>query len=668
MKERVHSSTEAHKPYSRPARIPWKGMIPMLASIQDKEKTVREVQRRENRPGLTVTETRRLDRPVGRRTDKPGKTGFMKAAALLGCLFLLLLGQPAAAAPAAEPPLDELLPPVGSALVEAGQSRWDAAAADLDTFAALWRSANAETPDPALAGPAAAVDAALLEAADALEAGGGTPASTALSTLARSVDAYVSAASGTGGADTGAAGREAAAKLLPAAERVREAARSGDFAAAAEAYRAVVNGWTPAERGIRADNPAVYGLLETKMSLLRISLQAEPPREEAALKEAEALYTLLAGYSEGKAVDTGGASAEPASIEGLIGYLKQASAAATAGDSAGAAGIMEQFIAAWPSAEGKVQIASPKVYANIENESAAVTGDLLSNPPKLEQALAAMDNMLSELAPLAGDTSYTAWDAALILLREGLEAILVLAALLSYLKRDGRPKTQRWIWSGAAAGLLVSILLAVILSLTISKAASGSARELIEGITGLVAVIMMLTIGRWLHGKSNTAAWNNYVGVQVGGALARGNLWSLFLVAALAILREGAETTIFYVGMAPSIAVTQLLLGIGGALAVLIILGYAIIALSAKLPVAAFFRIATVLIYYLVFRFLGESIHSLQIAGRVPAHAEDGLPSIGWLGLYPTWETLVPQLIILAFILWELMRSRTAAGKSRTVE
>ncbi|WP_039835322.1 FTR1 family iron permease, partial [Paenibacillus sonchi] len=333
-----------------------------------------------------------------------------------------------------------------------------------------------------------------------------------------------------------------------------------------------------------------------------------------------------------------------------------------------AAGIMEQFIAAWPSAEGKVQIASPKVYANIENESAAVTGDLLSNPPKLEQALAAMDNMLSELAPLAGETSYTAWNAALILLREGLEAILVLAALLSYLKRDGTPKTQRWIWSGAAAGLLVSILLAVILSLTISKAASGSARELIEGITGLVAVIMMLTIGRWLHGKSNTAAWNNYVGVQVDGALAKGNLWSLFLVAALAILREGAETTIFYVGMAPSIAVTQLLLGIGGALVVLIILGYAIIALSAKLPIAVFFRIATVLIYYLVFRFLGESIHSLQVAGRVPAHAENGLPSIGWLGLYPTWETLVPQLIILAFICWELLRSRTAAGKSRIVE
>lgn len=587
----------------------------------------------------------------------------IRAALLLIGLLLLLPGAPASASGA---PLDELLPPVGSALVESGQSRWDAAAADVESFAALWRSANEGTPDPALAGPAAEVDAALAAAAQALAAGGGAPAKAALSTLARSVDAYVTAAAGGGGGDSGAAGRAAAAKLLPAAERTRDAARSADWTAAAEAYRAVVNGWTPAERGIRGDNPAVYGLLETKMSLLRIALQAEPLREEAALAESEALVALLSGYSEGKAVDTGSAPAEPASIEGLISYLNKASASAEAGDSPAAAAIMEQFIIAWPSAEGAVQIASPKVYANIENESTAVTGYLLSDPPKLAGALEIMDNMLAELTPLAGEQTYTAWDAALILLREGLEAILVLAALLAYLRREAEPAARRWVWSGAAVGLAGSIGIAVLLTYTISQAASGGARELIEGIAGLVAVVMMLTVGRWLHGKSSTAAWNKYVDRQMQGALAKGNLWYLFFIAALAILREGAETTIFYAGMAPAIATSQLLLGIGGALAVLIVLGYAIIALSARLPIAAFFRTATVLIYYLVFRFLGESIHALQVAGKIPAHAESSLPSIGWLGLYPTWETFVPQILILAFILWELLRGRQASRRMRT--
>jgi high-affinity iron transporter len=589
-----------------------------------------------------------------------------KAAGLIlfSIICILMLSNPAGAE--GDGPVDELLPPVGSALVEAGQSRWDAAAADVEAFAALWRTANANTPDPALAGPAAAVDAALADAAAALAAGDGAPAKTALSTLARSVDAYVTAATGTDGGDTGAAGQETAAKLLPAAERTRDAVRSADWNAAAAAYRDIVSGWKPAERNIRADNSAVYSLLETKISLLRIALQAEPLREESAKSEAEGLYQLLADYSEGKAIDAGDTSGKPASIEGLISHLNKASSTAKAGNSAEAANIMEQFIVDWPSAEGQVQIASPAVYTNIENESAAVTGYLLSNPPKLDQALKIMDNMVTELTPLAGETTYNAWDAALILLREGLEAILVLSALLAYLKRDGNTKAQKWIWSGAAVGLVASIALAVILTYTISRAASGGAREMIEGITGLVAVIMMLTIGRWLHSKSNTANWNNYVGRQVDGALAKGNLWSLSSVAALAILREGAETTIFYVGMAPSIKVSQLLLGIGSALVILGIVGYAIIALSAKLPIAAFFRTATLLIYYLVFRFLGESIHSLQVAGKLPAHVQDGLPSISWLGMYPTWETLVPQLLVLAFIVWEILRNR-APKASQTV-
>ncbi|WP_379130635.1 FTR1 family protein [Paenibacillus sp. sgz500958] len=587
-----------------------------------------------------------------------------KSAALLLILCALLLCAPLPGLSAESSGRhDELLPPLGAALVEAGQGRWDAAAADVETFAALWRAAQEGTPDPALAGPAAAVEAALADAASSLAAGGAkpAPAKAALSTLAGAVDAYVTAASGTGGGEgSTAAGREAAAVLLPAAEHTRDAALRADWAAAKAAYQAIVDGWTPAESAIRKDNPAVYGQLETTMSLLRIALQAEPLRVDAAKAKSEALYTLLADYSAGKSAAGGTTdAAQPASIEGLLAYLSEARSAAADLDSTSAADVMEQFIAAWPQAEGKVQIAAPEVYTSIENESAAATGYLLSDPPKLEQALTVLDNMISELIPLAGEAKYTAWDAALILLREGLEAILVLAALLAYLKRSGSQGARKWIWSGAAAGLAGSAGMAVILTYVISRAAAGGAREMIEGITGLIAVVMMLTIGRWMHGKSSTSSWNSYVGRQMDGALATGSLWSLFSISALAILREGAETTIFYVGMAPSIEASQLLLGIGGSLILLILLGYAIIALSARLPVALFFRAATLLIYYLVFRFLGESLHALQVAGKIPAHVQAGWPSVSWLGLYPTLETIIPQLLLLLFIAWELVRRRT---------
>lgn len=138
----------------------------------------------------------------------------------------------------------------------------------------------------------------------------------------------------------------------------------------------------------------------------------------------------------------------------------------------------------------------------------------------------------------------------------------------------------------------------------------------------------------------------------MGHALTRGSLWSLFAVSELAILREGAETAIFYIGMAPAIEPPQLLIGIGAAIAILVVLAFAIIKFSVRLPIRAFFLTATVLIYYLVFRFLGESIHSLQAVGKLPGHTASSFPSISWLGMYPIWETFVPQVAVLIFMVW----------------
>ncbi|KHF32464.1 Ferrous iron permease EfeU precursor [Paenibacillus sp. P1XP2] len=96
-------------------------------------------------------------------------------------------------------------------------------------------------------------------------------------------------------------------------------------------------------------------------------------------------------------------------------------------------------------------------------------------------------------------------------------------------------------------------------------------------------------------------------------------------------------------------------------------MGYAIIALSAALPIRAFFLVATLLIYYLVFRFLGDSIHSLQVAGRLAAHSDPSLPSVSWLGMYPTWETFIPQMVILAYIIWQVLRQEIGRSKNSRV-
>ncbi len=557
---------------------------------------------------------------------------------------------------------DHLMPAVGSILVEAGHAQWKQANLDLNELQSLWNSVKAETPaEGSNSELVANVDTALAEATTKLNDGGGEPAKQALTTLARAVDAYVSSVQNdTQSVDPNKlTGPSAAQLLLPAAKNSLNAIIEEDWPLAKQNYRQLIDEWSEVENTIRTDNNVLYSQLETKITLVRVAIQAEPPRQEQANQEMQTLLSLLSDYAQGKTMALGNDSNNQTySLEELLIILKEARQQTENGQSADAVKQMEQFITIWPTVEGKVQISSPSTYTRIENETALVTGQLLSNPPKLTEAIQIMNTMIAELEPIVGEQQYTAWDAALILLREGLEAILVLAALLSYLKRSDNTKGRKWIWSGAATGLVGSAILALILIYTISQAASGSARELFEGITGLVSVVMMLTIGHWLHSKSNTTAWNNYVGARVDSALARGSLWSLFSVSALAILREGAETTIFYVGMAPSIDPYQLLLGIGIALVILIILGYAIIALSVRLPLRAFFLTATMLIYYLVFRFLGESIHSLQIAGKISAHAVEKLPSISWLGMYPTWETFLPQIAALIFIGWQLVRTK----------
>ncbi|MDQ1235425.1 high-affinity iron transporter [Paenibacillus sp. SORGH_AS306] len=554
--------------------------------------------------------------------------------------------------------VDQLLPLVGSALVDAGQQKWTDAQQELDTFATAWKAIDTS------AAPTEAneVNTALTDAQTALGKSSTDPkaATSALGTLARAVNTFSEtgqAKSSATSSSTGPSqqGLTAVKVILPLADTTIQHIDQHNWQAAQDSYKQIVNSWPDVENAIRADNFTVYSQLEVKMSMIRVALQADPPREEQAKADTQALITLLNEYAAGDIADTAPASGT-VRLSDAVTLLQQVQTAVTNQDQTQASDLMTQFISMWPLVEGEVQISSASTYTAIENEMAEVQGYLVSNPPLWSQANTVIVTMLDELTPLTSKTSYTAWDAAIILLREGLEAILVLAALLAYAKRSGSRTAGNYIWSGAISGLVLSGVMAAIFVYAFSQvSSSGSTREMIEGITGLVAVVMMLSVGHWLHQKANLKNWNTYIENQVSGALERGSLWSLAIVSGLAILREGAETAIFYIGMAPAIALSQLILGIAIALVILIVIAVLIIKFSVKLPIRPFFLTATVLIYYLVFRFLGESIHALQVAGKFPAHTVAGLPSISWIGMYPTWETFIPQMIVLIWMVWRLI-------------
>lgn len=301
----------------------------------------------------------------------------------------------------------------------------------------------------------------------------------------------------------------------------------------------------------------------------------------------------------------------------------------------------------WPSVEGKVRTTDPALYSEIENNVPKSIGMLKSKRADLGEAEGIVTDLASRLQLIAGDTEYTFVDALFILLREGMEAILVIAGLLAFLRRTNNENKKGWIWGGAISGLLASAMMAIFITIFFSAITAATSREYLEGIIGLVAVAMMLTVGVWLHKKTNVLNWNHFMEQTMHKALAKGSLLSIGLLSFLSIFREGAETIIFYAGMAPSIALNQLLLGIGIALIILFVLGFFIIRYSAKIPMRPFFLVATWLIYLLTFKMVGVSIHALQVANILDIHYIQQIPFIAFIGLYPTLETIIPQLILL---------------------
>ena len=275
-------------------------------------------------------------------------------------------------------------------------------------------------------------------------------------------------------------------------------------------------------------------------------------------------------------------------------------------------------------------------------------GLLASTPPSTTEALAVIEEMRADLSPLVSVAQYGLADAAIIMLREGLEALLVMAALLAFLSKSGNTGKKSWIWLGGLAGIGASVVTAVLVQQLFAGPLAGANRELIEGFAGILAAAMLVYVSYWMHRKSHIGAWQSYIRQQSSSALARNSLLGLALIAFLAVYREGAETVIFYMGIAPSIALRDLLMGIGAATAVLVVLGVLMLRFGLRIPLRPFFLVTSILLYYMAFKFVGTGIHALQVAGIVPATARPYLPTLGLLGVFPTVETTIVQVVLLA--------------------
>lgn len=413
------------------------------------------------------------------------------------------------------------------------------------------------------------------------------------------------------------------------------------------AYDELHESWEEFEDSVRESDAAGYVALEGALDAIKDAVNASEPN----LATVEAAFAGLEheAIEVAERIDGGSASAPAtsATMAGLAADLNAATVALEAGAVAQAKASLMTAIGAWPAVEGEVAASDPAAYSAIEVDLGKAAAALAADPADVIAAEAALERLSAAVAPFAqGATTYGVFDAAAILLREGLEALLVIVALLAFLRRSGNSDKRGWIWAGGAVGILASVIAGFALQAIFSAASAGQNREIVEGVTGLFAAAMLFYVAYWLHSKASLHAWKRYIDERTGKALASGSLFGLALLAFLAIFREGAETVVFYLGIAPSITLRDLLLGFAIGAVSLLAIAVLMLVFSVRLPLRLFFRVAGLLVYYLGFKFVGTGIHALQVAGVLPTNPAP-LPAIPFFGIYPTWETLLPQVLLL---------------------
>ncbi|RME77525.1 MAG: iron permease [Chloroflexi bacterium] len=442
-----------------------------------------------------------------------------------------------------------------------------------------------------------------------------------------------------------------------------EAAEAGDIETLRHEYDEIHEAWEGFEDSIRAQSPTAYVELEGALDAVKEALKADPPDLAVAGQAFAHLQAEAEEFAEAFEAGTAPAGeAVEATPADLLKNLDTAYQAVESGDTATAAEQVQAVIMAWPSVEGAIAVKDPDAYTAIEVDLSKAAGALKSGD--MAGAEAAIERLRENLAPFAAGTRYTAFDAAAIILREGLEALLVIVALLAFLNRSGNADKRGWIWGGALMGVLASLVTAFILQRIFSAAIAGQNRELIEGITGLVAAALLFYVSYWLHSKSNLKAWQKFIDQRTSQALARGSMLGLAALSFLAVFREGAETTIFYLGMAPSITLTDLTTGLGVGFGILVVVAVLMLKVGLRLPLRPFFQVAGLLVYYLGFKFVGSGIHALQVAGVLPATPADFLQAVPFIGLYPTWEVFIPQLLLLVAAVAVVMYLRSQHNRA----
>ncbi len=351
-----------------------------------------------------------------------------------------------------------------------------------------------------------------------------------------------------------------------------------------------------------------------------------------------------------------------AAAHSVLALLDSALEFAKLGRSAEAGDRAFDAYIAFEPLETPARARQPGLVASMERHFADFKGALRGSD--IDVAQRARDAIALDLPRVVELTIPTGsgWGAFLqsflIILREGFEAILVIGAVVTFLIKMGHRERLHAIWVGIGLGLLASAAMAVILSTVFAHLPMS--REIIEGVTLLVAVAVLFSVSFWLISKVEAAKWQKFIREKVTTALDHGGGKALALVAFLAVFREGAETALFYQALfSEGNVAIPLSLGIVVGFAALAVIFTLFYRFGVKIPMRPFFTVTSILLYYMAFVFVGKGIRELQEGNVIGITVLKGMPSFPSMGIFPSTETLVAQGILLALfvfmIIWSFM-------------
>ena len=270
------------------------------------------------------------------------------------------------------------------------------------------------------------------------------------------------------------------------------------------------------------------------------------------------------------------------------------------------------------------------------------------------------DDAEAALAPSASSNASTFVGAFTILLREGLEALLIIVAMIAFLRKAERTEVLPYVhggWVGALAAGLLTWFVA-----TYAIGISGASRELTEGFGSLFAAVVLLSVGIWMHGKAQANQWQRYIRDKMAHALSGRSAWFLCGLAFVVVYREVFETILFYAALWAQGNGGALLAGAGAAVLLLGVIAWAMLRYSRQLPIAQFFSYSSWLMAGLTVVLAGKGVAALQETGIIDIAPLAAAPRLSMLGIFPTWQSILTQLAMAAAIFLGFSYNRRRAS------